>query len=293
MGSQIDRKHETGAPRVNGGAGAENGGARGAGAFLGSGPRGVRSGGPPGGEDAVVSGASPRFVDTRLSPLARSPRRDRRSELTAAQNTLLTRDFVAGCGAHEVSPEVDGEVLQALAAFLETLNPPLPTEQCLTSAGAAVFERIGCAGCHTPSLPAAGRRVHLYSDLLLHEMGPGLADRISQGTGTGGTRRCGDCPSAAGSFTMVAPRAPPTPSTPTAGRRRPQRAPSRIGRWRPERLARILELHPNAECTKWPRGSRLPRLGSRRRSPCPAASTCSPVAPEQEARAASRCRLYK
>jgi hypothetical protein len=100
-------------------------------------------------------------------------------------NPLLPRDFASGCDAHDLSPEVDGEVLQALTAFLETLNPPTPTEQCLTSPGAALFDRIGCAGCHTPSLSAAGRRVHLYSDLLLHDMGPGLADRISQAAATG------------------------------------------------------------------------------------------------------------
>ena len=46
---------------------------------------------------------------------------------------------------------------------------------------------IGCASCHTPSLPGPGARqlVPLYSDLLLHDMGPLLADRMVQGSALG------------------------------------------------------------------------------------------------------------
>src|SRR5262249_10515199 len=50
--------------------------------------------------------------------------------------------------------------------------------------GRDVFRRIGCAKCHVPSLPvrngpiAALRHgtVAAYTDLLLHDMGPDLAD---------------------------------------------------------------------------------------------------------------------
>ena len=56
--------------------------------------------------------------------------------------------------------------------------------------GRRLFGRVGCALCHTPSLrtgdqsniPALNDRdVPLYSDLLLHHMGPKLADGIVQG----------------------------------------------------------------------------------------------------------------
>jgi CxxC motif-containing protein (DUF1111 family) len=56
--------------------------------------------------------------------------------------------------------------------------------------GRGLFERVGCTLCHTPSLrtgseselPALnGRETMLYSDLLLHHMGPKLADGIVQG----------------------------------------------------------------------------------------------------------------
>jgi CxxC motif-containing protein (DUF1111 family) len=50
--------------------------------------------------------------------------------------------------------------------------------------GAMLFAEAGCAACHRPTLetganpdPAlAHRTIHPYSDLLLHDMGQGLAD---------------------------------------------------------------------------------------------------------------------
>ena len=60
--------------------------------------------------------------------------------------------------------------------------------------GSLLFREIGCAACHRPSLrtaesgvsPAlAGQTIWPYSDLLLHDMGPALADGASQGLATG------------------------------------------------------------------------------------------------------------
>ena len=55
--------------------------------------------------------------------------------------------------------------------------------------GKATFSTIGCALCHTPTLTTGNSTVaalnkkaaNLYSDLLVHDMGDGLADGISQG----------------------------------------------------------------------------------------------------------------
>ena len=56
--------------------------------------------------------------------------------------------------------------------------------------GKTVFSNIGCALCHTPQMQTApvidsavleNRPVNLFSDLLVHHMGPGLADDIIQG----------------------------------------------------------------------------------------------------------------
>ncbi len=100
-------------------------------------------------------------------------------------NPLAPRDLVSGCGANDVSPEIDALPVQAVAAFMNTLNPPEPSAGCLASPGAGLFSTTGCAGCHTPSIPSQGRPARLYSDLLLHDMGPGLADGFPEGAASG------------------------------------------------------------------------------------------------------------
>ena len=57
------------------------------------------------------------------------------------------------------------------------------------TAGRAVFSNIGCDQCHTQKFTTGSstvaalknKPVNLFSDLLIHDMGPGLADGISQG----------------------------------------------------------------------------------------------------------------
>jgi CxxC motif-containing protein (DUF1111 family) len=74
--------------------------------------------------------------------------------------------------------------------FMRFLAPPQPlppTPQ--TQDGLTQFTNVGCAMCHTPSLqtgvsssPALNNQtVNLFSDLLLHNMGEGLEDNITQG----------------------------------------------------------------------------------------------------------------
>jgi CxxC motif-containing protein (DUF1111 family) len=106
-------------------------------------------------------------------------------------NPLQPHDLVSGCRANEPSPEADAVPLTSVVAFLNTIEPPTPAPMCLSSSGASLFAQAGCATCHTPSMRGPGsptaseRAVQLYSDLLLHDMGPGLADNIQQGQATG------------------------------------------------------------------------------------------------------------
>lgn len=101
-------------------------------------------------------------------------------------NPLFPKDQIDACGANRrKSPELDAIALQATALFLTTLDPPVPSATCLSSPGATLFGAIGCATCHTPTLPGRGTQIRLYSDLLLHDMGPSLNDGITQGTATG------------------------------------------------------------------------------------------------------------
>ena len=102
-------------------------------------------------------------------------------------NPFQPTDEVTGCSANGRRPDVDALALQATAKFLNTIDPPAPAATCTGSSGAALFQSIGCANCHTPTLPGPGARqaVPLYSDLLLHDMGPGLDDHIKQGSAQG------------------------------------------------------------------------------------------------------------
>jgi len=88
--------------------------------------------------------------------------------------------------------------IEAFANFMRMLAPPTPASPTASSEqGRAVFAKIGCVHCHTPSLttgamiasgssttPSAAlsnRTANLFSDLLVHHMGEGLADGITQG----------------------------------------------------------------------------------------------------------------
>jgi CxxC motif-containing protein (DUF1111 family) len=88
--------------------------------------------------------------------------------------------------------------VEAFANFMRMLAPPTPAPATPSSEkGRATFAKIGCVHCHTPSLttgakiasgsstsPSAAlsnQTANLFSDILVHHMGKGLADGITQG----------------------------------------------------------------------------------------------------------------
>jgi len=83
-------------------------------------------------------------------------------------------------------PELSPEDLADLLVFTEQLAPPqpLPLDEQSTR-GRDVFEEVGCAKCHIPNLRTVGDPIPAYTDLLLHDMGPELADGIRMGSATG------------------------------------------------------------------------------------------------------------
>ena len=89
----------------------------------------------------------------------------------------------APCAGESRDDEVDEDVIEALTTFVAELPAPEPVRP--EPAGAQVFEDTGCAACHTPSLEAGSAEARLYSDLLLHDMGPALDDRVVQGSASG------------------------------------------------------------------------------------------------------------
>jgi uncharacterized integral membrane protein (TIGR00698 family) len=81
-------------------------------------------------------------------------------------------------------------VSAASAYGLVTMTSPAPSSTVAKTAapasdGARLFDAVGCAKCHVRSMPGQGGEVLLYSDLLLHDMGAGLDDKLLQGHATG------------------------------------------------------------------------------------------------------------
>ncbi|HEX8795952.1 MAG TPA: di-heme oxidoredictase family protein [Polyangiaceae bacterium] len=100
-------------------------------------------------------------------------------------NNIAPKDEVDGCGADAIKPEIDSVPLETAVTFIQTIDPPAPTSACLASPGAAVFNTAGCNGCHTPAFNGPGQTIRLYSDLLLHDMGPALADGFVDNSASG------------------------------------------------------------------------------------------------------------
>jgi len=82
-------------------------------------------------------------------------------------------------------PEIGARALVLTDAFVRLLAPPAPLKQSSEARrGSEVFARVGCTGCHVPTLrtgdnpiPALSHKeVAAYTDLLLHDMGPDPAD---------------------------------------------------------------------------------------------------------------------
>ena len=76
-------------------------------------------------------------------------------------------------------PEMSEQDLFDLVSYAMLLAAPKPDDPTPDSeAGRALFQKLNCSGCHVPSLAGPRGLVPLYSDLLLHDMGPALADGI-------------------------------------------------------------------------------------------------------------------
>ena len=105
------------------------------------------------------------------------------SPCTASQDSCLS----APTGG---DPEVSDEILNLVVFYAKHLAPParpsaLDMEQL---AGQKLFTEVGCANCHTPrwetgqsdSAALSNQIIYPYTDLLLHDMGDGLADNRSE-----------------------------------------------------------------------------------------------------------------
>jgi hypothetical protein len=109
---------------------------------------------------------------------------------TTNPNSVTTADETTGA--------ISLSAIEQFGFFMRFLAPPVPSttlpgNAASITAGRAAFTAAGCAFCHTPSLTSgaaavtalANKPVNLFSDLLVHHMGPRLADKVSQGQAKG------------------------------------------------------------------------------------------------------------
>jgi CxxC motif-containing protein (DUF1111 family) len=88
-------------------------------------------------------------------------------------------------------PELEGATLAALIEYCRLVAVPArrDVDDAVVQRGAERFRDVGCTSCHVVTLPtgddpvvAMSRQlIHPYSDLLLHDMGPGLSDGMPEG----------------------------------------------------------------------------------------------------------------
>ena len=105
------------------------------------------------------------------------------------------------CGASQTNcgpsgSELSDQHLDELSAYVSLLGVSARRDLAdpVALQGEALFDSAGCTGCHTdtfqtsPNHPHAELRdqtIHPYTDLLLHDMGPGLASSLIEGKASG------------------------------------------------------------------------------------------------------------
>ena len=114
-------------------------------------------------------------------------------DCTAAQTDCLQAPNGNG---PDGEPEVSDNILRLVEFY--TRNLAVPARRNVGSpqvlAGKNLFYQAGCASCHTPTFTTspnaaepelANQVIHPYSDLLLHDMGDGLADNRTEFAASG------------------------------------------------------------------------------------------------------------
>jgi len=149
--------------------------------------------------EGFVRGPMFNHVGITTAPL--TPEQRRELPLRDGDGEAATRsDGLRERGQHQVAspnepledsddvddPEMSREELFQLVSFARLLAAPEPDELDEEGRrGREHFEGIGCTGCHTPTMESPRGDIPLYSDLLLHDMGPELADGIAMEQASG------------------------------------------------------------------------------------------------------------
>ena len=123
-----------------------------------------------------------------------------RHQIAAAFNSdmgVLSELYSRPDGEPESGPvEIEAAQLDQLNRYLSTLgiSARRNLDNPQVRRGEQLFAATGCAKCHTPQMTTGGfhplaelrnQSIQPYTDLLLHDMGVGLADNLGEGSATG------------------------------------------------------------------------------------------------------------
>ncbi|QRK08295.1 c-type cytochrome [Archangium violaceum] len=113
---------------------------------------------------------------------------------SSVYKTLDCGSAQTGCSGS--STELSDQDLDKIVRYIALLG--VPARRNLNDAqavrGESLFQSAGCANCHRATLTTSpyhphaelrGQTIHPYTDLLLHDMGPGLADNLPEGNASG------------------------------------------------------------------------------------------------------------
>lgn len=91
----------------------------------------------------------------------------------------------------DIDPEISTQEVLDVVFYAQTLKAPIQREQnnVTVNYGKQLFGAIDCGGCHRPSFTTGNssidalsyKTIYPYTDLLLHDMGPGLDDGYTEG----------------------------------------------------------------------------------------------------------------
>ncbi len=92
----------------------------------------------------------------------------------------------------DIDPEVSDKTVRDVIFYLQTLKAPIQRNQNDPDViqGRALFTQVGCESCHKQTLKTgfspvealSNKQFHPYTDLLLHDMGPGLDEGLTEGS---------------------------------------------------------------------------------------------------------------
>jgi len=81
--------------------------------------------------------------------------------------------------------EASQQVVDLLLTYIRGIAPASGVDLAMAKPGYDHFRQAGCAECHVVVIDTGEGAVYPFTDLLLHDMGPGLADGLSVGDAGG------------------------------------------------------------------------------------------------------------